>query len=207
MYSRSYKAPKEKSFVVYIARSIDGTVLYVGHGAEGREKHCASGTSHVYELNKMHFSGQKITTEVVFRSLCKNKANDVEYEKIKEFNPVFNKMTIGRDGFICYSSTYKSIRDFLSGGNYSSGACRKASDIIEGLVSTFKFTSLVVGVPHTDVTEKICKFYFTKGLTRRGGSNFIPMEYKDVLEDVFEISNKTIKLRDRFIVYTKRRND
>lgn len=59
---------------VYIAKDKTGEYLYIGSGKHGRHKHCASGTSHCYELNDMHFKGEVITVEVVNQGLSKDEA-------------------------------------------------------------------------------------------------------------------------------------
>ena len=53
-------------FEVYICKFED-SVVYIGSGSLNRHKHCASGTSHVYELNEIHFSSErdKLSVEVV----------------------------------------------------------------------------------------------------------------------------------------------
>ena len=62
---------KENCYEVYICK-VDGEIVYIGSGKHGRHKHCTSGCSHVYELNKMHFlandtivvTGNHVTTRV-----------------------------------------------------------------------------------------------------------------------------------------------
>ena len=49
---------------VYIAR-YNGEVVYIGSGKVGRNAHVNSGTSNCYELNRLHFSGQKCDIEVI----------------------------------------------------------------------------------------------------------------------------------------------
>lgn len=45
-------------YEVYVCK-LNDEVLYVGQGKLGRHNHCKSGCSHVYELNKLHFLGEK----------------------------------------------------------------------------------------------------------------------------------------------------
>ena len=68
----------------------DGVVVYVGQGYYNRHKHCNSGTSHVYELNKLHFQGVVFDVEV---TILDNKDVAVKKEKelIKKYLPKFNK--------------------------------------------------------------------------------------------------------------------
>ena len=43
----------DKHFEVYLCK-LDGKILYIGSGVQGRHKHCNSGCSHVYSLNKLY---------------------------------------------------------------------------------------------------------------------------------------------------------
>lgn len=75
---------------VYVATKEDGGVLYVGQGRIGRSSHCDSGTSHVYELNRMHFSGETINVEIVGSGLSKEEAQKKEVELIHSLRPELN---------------------------------------------------------------------------------------------------------------------
>lgn len=87
------------NYVVYCCFT-EKEVLYVGNGKIGREKHCESGTSHVYKLNEHYFmykhsfgeeKCQKMHTKIV--KYFKTKAQAVEFEKnlIKDILPKYNK--------------------------------------------------------------------------------------------------------------------
>ena len=80
---------KKKIYEVYVCKH-DGVVVYVGQGYYNRHKHCNSGTSHVYELNKLHFQGVVFDVEV---TILDNKDVAVKKEKelIKKYLPKFNK--------------------------------------------------------------------------------------------------------------------
>ena len=53
-----------KGYEVYVCKN-GSEVVYIGEGRFGRHKHCNSGTSHVYELNKLHFDGVVLEVDVV----------------------------------------------------------------------------------------------------------------------------------------------
>ena len=70
-----------------------GKVVYVGSGANGRHKHCNSGVSHVFELNKIFFleGVDSLDVQVVKNFSDRNEAYDYEEYLIKSIDPVFNK--------------------------------------------------------------------------------------------------------------------
>ena len=75
---------------VYVATNDKGEVLYIGQGRIGRSQHCNSGVSHVYELNRMHFSGEVINVEVVRSGLDKKEAEKAELKLIQDLRPSLN---------------------------------------------------------------------------------------------------------------------
>ena len=77
-------------FVVYCAK-IDGEIVYIGSGKKGREKHCNSGCSHVYALNKAHFEGKDVVVEVMKDCCSKEEALEEEICAIKSLKPTYNK--------------------------------------------------------------------------------------------------------------------
>ena len=84
----TFKQDKE----VYICK-YEGNVVYVGKGSKNRHQHCTSGCSHVYELNKLHFTSEKgaVTVHVVHNNLTDEDAINIERELILKYNPIFNK--------------------------------------------------------------------------------------------------------------------
>lgn len=80
---------KNKIYEVYVCKH-EGVVVYVGQGYYNRHKHCNSGTSHVYELNQLHFQGVVFDIDV---ELLPNKEVAVKKERelIKRYLPKFNK--------------------------------------------------------------------------------------------------------------------
>lgn len=77
-------------YEVYVARDESGVILYVGQGRVGRSGHCNSGTSHVYELNKMHFNGEPILVETVLSGISGEDAKQEEIKLIKDLEPRYN---------------------------------------------------------------------------------------------------------------------
>ena len=79
----------KKIYEVYLCKH-EGIVVYVGQGYYNRHKHCNSGTSHVYELNNLHFQGVVFDVEV---NILDNKDVAVKKERefIKKYLPKFNK--------------------------------------------------------------------------------------------------------------------
>ena len=86
-------------YEVYVCK-YDGVVVYVGQGKCGRHKHCASGCSHVYGLNELHFKGDKSKLEVSV-SVVANKEIALEKESglIKRYQPKFNKVGVNDDRY------------------------------------------------------------------------------------------------------------
>ena len=71
---------------------VDGEIVYVGQGQVGRSRHCVSGISHVYGLNKLHFSEMRdsVEVDVVKFFLSKDDALKLELDLIKKHLPRFN---------------------------------------------------------------------------------------------------------------------
>lgn len=84
-----------KSYEVY--ECYNGTELvYIGQGCVGRHKHCNSGVSHVYELNKLHFEGVVFNVKVE-PCATKDEALKIEFEKIQRYNPKLNVALTPKD--------------------------------------------------------------------------------------------------------------
>lgn len=87
-------APLDKievpQYLVYAVKYKD-VVIYVGSGSIGREKHCQSGCSHVYGLNRLHFSGEMLETTIVKRFNAREDALQAEKVLIMQLRPELNK--------------------------------------------------------------------------------------------------------------------
>ena len=78
-------------YEVYMCK-VDGEIVYVGQGQVGRSRHCVSGISHVYGLNKLHFSemSDSVEVDVVKFFMSKDDALKLELDLIKKHLPRFN---------------------------------------------------------------------------------------------------------------------
>ena len=79
-------------YEVYVCKSALGELLYVGSGELGRNKHCNSGRSHVYELNRLHFLEGGLQTEVIVLLDSKEESLIFEEEYIRKHRPKFNRV-------------------------------------------------------------------------------------------------------------------
>lgn len=86
-----------KGYEVYVCKK-DGEIVYIGEGKFGRHKHCNSGTSHVYELNKLHFEGVELEVKVVKVFETKQDAEHFEKLLIDEHQPIYNSK--GKVGYV-----------------------------------------------------------------------------------------------------------
>lgn len=80
-----------EGYYVYAATH-NNEIVYIGKGKESRYLHCASGSSHVYELNKLHFSGELVEVAILKDALTDTEATKLEREMIEEVRPAFNKV-------------------------------------------------------------------------------------------------------------------
>lgn len=79
------------SHLVYAAK-YDNEIVYIGSGVNGRERHCISGCSHVYALNKLHFAKEQVEVVVLGRFNTKEESLTVETSLIIEHKPRFNTL-------------------------------------------------------------------------------------------------------------------
>jgi hypothetical protein len=75
----------DKIHVVYIARDKDGVIRYIGEGERSRPSHVNSGISHVYNLNREHFSGRNMEVEIFSEKLTKIEALTIEKLLLKKY--------------------------------------------------------------------------------------------------------------------------
>lgn len=73
--------------------SYEGKIVYVGEGIRGRHKHCNSGCSHVFGLNKIYFTEgvESLSVKVLSEFKSKIQAQKKEKELIRKYEPMFNK--------------------------------------------------------------------------------------------------------------------
>lgn len=91
------KGCKELSKYIVYKAAVLGETVYIGSGVFGREKHCTSGCSHVYELNKYHFEGVSIDVSIIRKGLTKEESLAIEKEYILSVRPRLNKVHLTKD--------------------------------------------------------------------------------------------------------------
>lgn len=146
---------KKKFFEVYVCKDENGTILYIGSGARGRHKHCNSGSSHVYELNKMHFEGKKLSVLVLSLHETREDALQKEKELILQYKPIFNiqylsnkKLSKANKSSVT-SKRFREIVKELTRGMYKTLRCKQAElflEDVENLLRSYKITGLIDGV-------------------------------------------------------------
>lgn len=99
-----------KDYIVYTV-TISGEIVYIGSGKVGREKHCDSGTSHCYELNKCHHTGVQMNVAIYKMYLTKEESLSLEKELILLHQPRFNKVYVNDNRGKKGSSIVRIISD------------------------------------------------------------------------------------------------
>lgn len=91
-----------KNWCVYVCHNRKN-ILYVGSGKIGRETHCNSGVSHVYNLNRDHFVYGNLET-IIYKTF-ETKGESLEYEKtlIKSILPKYNQVFKTKEQLLNYS--------------------------------------------------------------------------------------------------------
>jgi hypothetical protein len=79
-----------REYVVYCA-SLGDSVLYVGSGAKGRERHCTSGRSNCLELNEHYFKKDAVVVKILEFLDNKQQSLILEEHYIRELNPLYNR--------------------------------------------------------------------------------------------------------------------
>lgn len=83
-----------ENYIVYEVR-LNGRVIYIGSGKDGRETHALSGHSHNVKLNELYFT-QKENMEVVKlrENLTKEESLELEKEFIQAIDPLCNEVHV-----------------------------------------------------------------------------------------------------------------
>ena len=142
---------KDNLYVVYHVKH-KGRVVYIGYGRQGRPNHAISGTSHVYELNRLHHTGEDVKVDVVYSTTNKEDAMELEKQDILNYTPEYNKvyLTKCRQESASKASKLRSklrkvILHIQREEKYSK-ASRKATEILELLLDAFSIQQLLSGV-------------------------------------------------------------
>lgn len=78
-------------YEVYCAYN-EKEIIYIGYGKIGRHKHCISGISHVYNLNKEHFCGRPVQVKVLKYFSTNKEAKEAEKKLISFCKPKYNTL-------------------------------------------------------------------------------------------------------------------
>ena len=71
-------------------------IIYIGCGLPTRYKHTTSGVSHVYDLNRLHFTDpSNVQTTILRGCISEEEALEVEKELILKFKPSYNSQYLG----------------------------------------------------------------------------------------------------------------
>lgn len=103
----------KNEYYVYSA-SVDGEVIYIGSGKDGRYTHVTSGKSHNEGLNYLYRKGETINVEIVAEGLSKADARAYEQTLIDEHRPPFNKGVAASKTSIKESAEVKDIREIVA---------------------------------------------------------------------------------------------
>lgn len=95
-------------YYVY-AVEVDSSFIYIGKGYKERWQHTISGTSHVYELNRLHFTGQSVSIICLLDNLNSRQAHWFEQNCIVKYQPEFN---IRGSGVIFETESYDLDEDY-----------------------------------------------------------------------------------------------
>lgn len=126
-------------FNVYVVTNYAGECLYIGSGVSDRYRHVTSGTSHVYELNQIHFSYVPVNVAIVRDFKTKEDALAYEKELIIEKSPKFNKVHNSRVQRLPVNWLVQQIAaQFFTEGCFPIGKIRKARGILTELFEYIK---------------------------------------------------------------------
>lgn len=123
---------------VYVCKHND-VIVYIGKGTNGRHKHCISGCSHVFELNKIFFTEGVDSLEVVVVKELSSNQEAVELEKylIGLYQPKFNKVFTNKNTRGLYALDGKTVKTKLKGGAIKYKLYNEKKDSYYNLVNEF----------------------------------------------------------------------
>lgn len=178
-----------KVWIVYFV-SHKSEVVYIGSGARGREKHTTSGVSHVYELNKLHFTGEEVDVAVVKEFTSKEASLSFEMEQIKKYRPAYNKVHNNRevtDNMTKYAIFKADTLKWVKDTNKLHRQLGRYTKAIKGLFSIFGAKSLydgvcIYGYSTNKYTRPITECYF-KGIANSTWSYILNLVEISVRED------------------------
>lgn len=169
----------------------NGEVVYVGQGARGRHRHCNSGCSHVYELNKVHFSEgvDALEVNIIQEFSSKIDAENQEVVFIQKNKPKFNKIHNGNNGRNLRVEESKTLKRAL---------LEKPKDFISGELSA------VNSEKYISIVNEFYDYFGFKMITDKSFTVFGASHYNTV--NLPYLKNLSITLRTQGIVKRKKDN-
>lgn len=170
-------------FIIYIVRS-EGKIVYIGSGKFGRHLHCKSGCSHVYGLNKLHFSGADMDVEITAYYDSKKDSLEAERLLIVRHKPMFNKRDNPDVKIISTGVIYEKWDDYLR-INVAPRKYKVFTKVILELINYFGINNLTSEsgvnlkglVRHKRIPNSILPF-----LACKRGKRISYSKYKDLYE-------------------------
>lgn len=152
-------------FEVYICK-IGSEIVYVGSGKLNRHKHCNSGTSHVYEMNKLHFNGVLFTVEVTHFA-TREVALEQEIKLIRSYSPKYNTQYTEKDIRRNLGSDKISFRKALK-DSYNKMKVKLSKEKFSKLSEEFLKAHSIQRIREEGVIIKYPKFYYKVGCNTLG---------------------------------------
>ena len=184
---------------VYVCKYND-VIVYIGKGVKGRHKHCISGCSHVFELNKIFFTEGVDSLEVVVVKEFSSNQEAMELEKylIGLYQPKFNKVFTNKNTRGIYALDGKTVKIKLKGGakKYNLYNEKKESyyNLVDEFLEYFGYKAILdntIMLNSTSTYIKIKKKYLTSlvrrlrydGIENNCKSNIYAVFYHTMLEE------------------------
>lgn len=188
---------------VYMVTGENTVCYYVGSGKLGRHKHCLSGVSHVYELNKLHFlSKEDLTVKVVATFATKEEAMQKELELIRHYNPLFNKVHNSKDprtescqfGLKLRAYLFNYLNDWRK--NFTNAQEQSIGQVIkhlEDILEKYTVQDMVRGVI---LPKQLCSklMLSERGVTRTKASVLVN-EILENKQDVLSFSKQALEMK------------
>lgn len=188
---RKPKIKQIESHEVYAVLDSNGIILYIGSGRHNRHKHCESGCSHVYELNRMHFNGETFQTKILHTNLTKEYSIEVEKKLITLHQPPLNKQFMKNDNRKIVMGDGKRLKekllDIISQLDARNPILYKFKHQVEYFVDTYKLQWLISGIK---VKYKVMEVLKGKDIESR---RFI------YFNTIFQYDSGILKLKDEII--------
>jgi len=147
---RKYESKQVDSHEVYCVMDENSKIIYIGSGRNNRHKHCESGCSHVYELNRMHFNGDKVNIKLLHINLTKEESIEIEQALILLHKPRLNRQFTSSD--VRKASMYegkllkeKLLKIIIGLGTRSQILLRFHNQVLD-FIDTYKVQGLIKGV-------------------------------------------------------------